>query len=84
MSEAVALPVLIGSVFAVHSMVTLAGQVSTGDVLSVMTMVWLHVLKLPQSSVAFHVLVIGPEEAYLAARFGPEYAAYRARVRRWL
>jgi phospholipid methyltransferase len=29
-------------------------------------------------------LVIGPEEDYLADRFGDEYAHYRSRVRRWL
>lgn len=29
-------------------------------------------------------LVVAKEEAYLAARFGPAYEAYRARVRRWL
>ena len=29
-------------------------------------------------------LVIEPEEDYLAARFGDEYARYRSRVRRWL
>lgn len=29
-------------------------------------------------------LVIAREEAYLAARFGAAYDAYRARVRRWL
>lgn len=29
-------------------------------------------------------LVIGPEEAHLADRFGDEYAHYRSRVRRWL
>jgi deazaflavin-dependent oxidoreductase (nitroreductase family) len=29
-------------------------------------------------------LVIRPEEAYLADRFGSAYAAYRTRVRRWL
>ncbi|MBL8727382.1 MAG: isoprenylcysteine carboxylmethyltransferase family protein [Planctomycetes bacterium] len=29
-------------------------------------------------------LQIGPEEAALAARFGAEFAAYRATVRRWL
>jgi protein-S-isoprenylcysteine O-methyltransferase Ste14 len=45
---------------------------------------WWPIAILPLALVAFHVLVIGPEEAYLAARFGPEYAAYRARVRRWL
>ena len=27
---------------------------------------------------------VRPEEDYLAARFGPEYADYRRRVRRWL
>jgi protein-S-isoprenylcysteine O-methyltransferase Ste14 len=29
-------------------------------------------------------LVIRPEERYLAARFGPAYAEYRTRARRWL
>ena len=29
-------------------------------------------------------LVIGPEEDYLADRFGDEYTHYRSRVRRWL
>ena len=29
-------------------------------------------------------LVIEPEEDYLAARFGDEYARYRSKVRRWL
>jgi protein-S-isoprenylcysteine O-methyltransferase Ste14 len=29
-------------------------------------------------------LVVAKEEAYLAGRFGDAYAAYRARVRRWL
>lgn len=33
---------------------------------------------------ACHSLLIVPEESYLAARFGQEYAAYRATVRRWL
>ncbi|MCB2113816.1 MAG: isoprenylcysteine carboxylmethyltransferase family protein [Parvularculaceae bacterium] len=32
----------------------------------------------------FHFFVILPEERYLARRFGDEYAAYKARVRRWI
>ena len=32
----------------------------------------------------FHFLVIKPEEAYLARKFGDEYAAYKGRVRRWI
>jgi protein-S-isoprenylcysteine O-methyltransferase Ste14 len=27
---------------------------------------------------------VGPEERALASRFGPEFAAYKARVRRWI
>ena len=30
------------------------------------------------------VMVIGPEEAYLARRFGADYAAYKGKVRRWI
>jgi protein-S-isoprenylcysteine O-methyltransferase Ste14 len=36
------------------------------------------------SMLATSRLVIGPEEDYLAGRFGDEYAHYRSRVRRWL
>jgi protein-S-isoprenylcysteine O-methyltransferase Ste14 len=31
-----------------------------------------------------HWLVVAKEEAYLAARFGEAYLAYKARVRRWI
>lgn len=33
---------------------------------------------------ALNYLVIKPEEDYLAARFGAEYADYRRKVRRWI
>src|SRR5678816_4662153 len=39
-------------------MVILAGQVTTGPRLSVTEMLWLQVLKFPQSSVDFHDLVM--------------------------
>ena len=44
---------------------------------------WLFVLGLLDPLI-LQKLAIEPEEAYLSRRFGPEYAAYRARVRRWL
>lgn len=45
---------------------------------------WWPVLLLPLLFPAVQWLVIGPEERYLAERFGAEYTAYRQRVRRWL
>jgi len=45
---------------------------------------WWPFLLLVPTMVAFHKIVVVKEEAYLAARFGAEYEAYRARVRRWL
>ena len=38
----------------------------------------------PVGVVALSWGAIRPEERYLSDRFGPEYEAYRARVRRWL
>lgn len=58
LSVAVAVPVLLGRVTAVHSTVILAGQVIAGATLSVTVISWLQVEKFPQSSVDFQVLVI--------------------------
>jgi len=44
---------------------------------------WVSLLLLP-SIVACHFILIAPEERYLAARFGEEYASYTAQVHRWL
>ena len=38
----------------------------------------------PIGVVALSWGAVRPEERYLTAKFGPDYAAYRARVRRWL
>ena len=43
---------------------------------------WALVLLLP-AFVACHYLLVVPEERYLAAKFGIEYAQYAASVRRW-
>jgi hypothetical protein len=58
LSVAVAVPVLAGSVLAVQRTVTLAGQVIVGAALSSTNMVCTQELELPQSSAAFHVLVM--------------------------
>lgn len=58
LSVAVAVPVAGGKVLAVHAIVIFGGQVITGGVSSCTRIIWIQVLELPQSSVAFHVLVI--------------------------
>jgi protein-S-isoprenylcysteine O-methyltransferase Ste14 len=45
---------------------------------------WWPVLLWPVVIAAITALVIRPEERYLGERFGPAYADYCARVRRWL
>ena len=44
---------------------------------------WVLMLLLP-ALVACHYVLIAPEERYLAAKFGEEYAMYAASVHRWL
>ncbi len=44
---------------------------------------WVFVLLLP-ALVACHYVLIAPEERYLAAKFGEDYARYAASVHRWL
>lgn len=58
LSEAEAVPVLAGRVLAVQSIVIFEGQTIAGGVLSSTKIVWLHVLVLPQASVAVQVRVI--------------------------
>jgi protein-S-isoprenylcysteine O-methyltransferase Ste14 len=45
---------------------------------------WLALLFLPAFVLYINRFQITPEERTLSALFDPEYAAYRARVRRWL
>ncbi|GAA3276734.1 isoprenylcysteine carboxylmethyltransferase family protein [Dactylosporangium vinaceum] len=45
---------------------------------------WWPLILLPLALTAVQLIAIRPEERYLATRFPTEYAAYRARVRRWL
>ena len=45
---------------------------------------WWPLVTLIPALLVIRFSVIGPEERYLAETFGEEYAAYRAKVRRWL
>ncbi len=44
---------------------------------------WVMVMLVP-SIVACHYILIAPEERYLAAKFGEEYAQYSRSVERWV
>ena len=52
--------------------------------LSLLTAMAWPLVMLPLALMTLTALVIRREERYLEAAFGGEYAAYRARVRRWL
>lgn len=45
---------------------------------------WWPVLTFPLALVAVRVVVVGPEENYLAEQFGAPFADYRRHVRRWV
>lgn len=45
---------------------------------------WWPLILWPVVVVVIRLAVIGPEERYLASQFGPAYASYCSRVRRWL
>jgi protein-S-isoprenylcysteine O-methyltransferase Ste14 len=52
--------------------------------LAVLTRTLWALILLPAVVVVLQRVVIAREEAYLERRFGDEYRAYRARVRRWI
>lgn len=49
----------------------------------VLNLPWVLVLLLP-AIIACHVLLITPEERYLAAKFGAQYRLYAAKIPRWI
>ncbi len=44
---------------------------------------WMLVMLVP-SIIGCHIILIAPEERYLAAKFGEEYAQYTRSVQRWI
>jgi protein-S-isoprenylcysteine O-methyltransferase Ste14 len=52
--------------------------------LAILLLNWWLLLLTPVCAWLLWRLAIAPEEAYLEAKFGDEYLAYKKRVRRWL
>lgn len=68
--------------FSRNPMYTGLGLVVAGG--SLVAGTWWPLILLPLALLAVRRLVIEPEEAYLAERYGTRYADYRRSVRRWL
>jgi len=68
--------------FSRNPMYTGFALITVGAALAIGT--WWPLATLIPVIVIIRLWVIGPEERYLAQVFGEDYAAYRARVRRWL
>lgn len=68
--------------FSRNPMYTGLALVTVGAALAIGT--WWPLVTLMPALLAIRFSVIGPEERYLAETFGEDYAAYCAKVRRWL
>lgn len=68
--------------FSRNPMYTAFALVTIGAALVIGT--WWPLVTLIPALLVIGFAVIGPEERYLAETFGEDYAAYRAKVRRWL
>jgi protein-S-isoprenylcysteine O-methyltransferase Ste14 len=61
----------------------LGGVCVLGGISLAFNLPWVFILLIP-SIIACQIILIAPEERYLAAKFGEEYREYAAAVQRWI